>query len=157
VATAVKILAAASNGQWTPTKDTLYDWINTGDRWYGKVNVVHDRRHRIRVTEAGLTQARRIVTAKHQHARLLEKAKAHDFVSGFQKLLQRKKTPDGTPDWEAIAIHMQSRFSDEEVSLEEHIAECQARLAEAEPGSDEWIGAHDALQRLRQMQQGADT
>ena len=44
--------------------------------------------------------------------------------------------------------------SEDAMSLEHQIAEWEARLAEAELGSDEWCDARDALQQLRQRQQG---
>lgn len=63
------------------------------------------------------------------------------------------------PDWEALETHIKKRLpktekgvqpSQQALSLEEQIAECQARLGEAAPGSDEWAEAYDTLRQLRQ-------
>lgn len=88
--------------------------------------------------------------------------------TSIERALKADRT-DGKP-WGEIkatiernAVRQQRRkaaasgSSAETRSLKDQIAEWQARLAEATPGSEEWAEAHDTLQRLRQMPQDSDT
>ena len=76
---------------------------------------------------------------------------------------RRKKKSDGRPDFEAIEAYIKrygkeaktTVASADAMSLEVQIVAWEERLAEAPLGGDQWCEAQDALQRLRQLQQGA--
>jgi len=118
------------------------------------------------LSETVLAAIRQEYEAKQQRKSLWERGKAGGMSDeGLKKLFQRKKKPDGTPDWEAIEAHIKRRekkaeamaLSEDTLTHEDQIAEWEARLAEAELGSDEWCDAQDALQRLQQPQRGSYT
>lgn len=153
----------AQEREWVPSRDTLYKtWIKKGHRWYGKISVLYTNKRPVRVTEEGLAQLRTIIKDENRYRKLRKEAGECMGNEARKKLFQRKKKSNDIPDWEAIKSHIESRArrkgiaapSVPAISVEEQIAERKARLAETEPGSDEWAEAHDAL---RQLQQGSDT
>jgi hypothetical protein len=156
---AVQILVRESpEDAWVPSRDTLYDWINKGHRWYGKPRTVCVR-DSIFVTEDGLARIHVIIREEREHHRLQEKAHTHGVSrSNFKKLLQRNKQPDGTPDWRAIEAHVdrykRTEKEEPEGSFEEQIAELEAGLYTADSDQREVI--LDALQQLRQRQHGPE-
>jgi DNA-binding transcriptional MerR regulator len=82
---------------------------------------------------------------KQARKRLRRMGKERDMSADvIKKLFQRKKKPDGTPDWGAIEAHIKRRGSnaatEDTMSLEEQITALEARLAETAPGSEERAG-----------------
>ena len=111
-----------------------------------------------------LVQARTVAEPKRRRAELRKEGKTRGMSDdNLKKLFQRKKRPDGTPDFDAIEAYIKRHDKEAEAiasaadarSLEAQIVAWEERLAEAPPGSDAWCEAHDALQRLRQLQRGA--
>lgn len=152
----VRILAMEPEEGWTPSRDTVYDWIKKGHRWYGKIDVIRDSRGRPHVTDQGLAQVRMIVQAENRHQRLLKQARSSH---SFKQLLRRKKNPDGTPDWEAIEVSIARSSNKAEAEdvmpIEEQIDVCRAWLVNVDPGSDQGIALRDKLQELQKLQHGA--
>jgi hypothetical protein len=152
----VRILAMEPEERWTPSRDTVYDWIKKGHRWYGKIDVIRDSRGRPHVTDQGLAQVRMIVQAENRHQRLLKQARSSH---SFKQLLRRKKNPDGTPDWEAIEVSIARSSNKAEAEdvmpIEEQIDVCRAWLVNVDPGSDQGIALRDKLQELQKLQHGA--
>jgi hypothetical protein len=115
-------------------------------------------------SETELVAIRQEYAPKKERKRRWEKGKACGMSDdSLKKLFQRKKKPDGTPDLEAIDAHIKRREkkaeetapSENTISIEDQIAEWEARLAEAELGSDEWCVARDAVGQLQRRQAGA--
>ncbi len=111
-----------------------------------------------------LVQARTVAQPKHRRAELFEEGKKRGMSEdNLKKLFQRKKKSDGTPDYEAIEAHIKrhdkeaktTASSTDAMSLEARIVVWEERLAEVPLGSEAWCEAQDALQRLRQLLQGA--
>ena len=109
-----------------------------------------------------LVQARTVAEPKCRRAKLRKEGKTRGLSDdNLKKLFQRKKRPDGTPDFEAIEKHIKRHdkvaeamaASEDALSLEAQIVAWEERKAEAPPGSDQWCEAQDALQRLQQPQQ----
>lgn len=164
----------APHGQWTPSRDTLYDWITTGHRWYGML-LVRRRKKAIYVTAGGLELLRTIVRDENRYRHLWEEGRHRGMsAASLTKLFQRHRGPERRPgakyplpDWEAIAAHIQSHGTaagtqecggthagaEEALSHDDRIAAVEERLATAEPGSAAWIAAWDALQWLRHRPQ----
>lgn len=118
------------------------------------------------LSETALTAIRQEYEPKKKRKRLWEIGKACGMSDdSLKKLFQRKRKLDGTLDWEAIEARIKRRekkaeamaLSEDTMSIKDQIAEWEARCDEALPGSDAWCDAQDALQQLRQLQQGSDT
>jgi hypothetical protein len=175
VDTLERLLASeAPHGQWTPSRDTLYDWITTGHRWYGPLPARRQGKA-LYVPAAGLELLRTIVRDENRYRHLWEEGRQRGISeANLKKLFQRlrsQETQPGAkqplPDWEAIAAHIQSRGTcagtqecsgphaeaEEALFHEDQIAAVEECLATAELGSAAWIAAWDALQRLRHRQQ----
>jgi hypothetical protein len=110
-----------------------------------------------------LVQARTIVQPKHRRAQLFAEGKKRGMSKdNLKKLFQRKKNPDGTPDFEAIEARINrpnrvtetTMVSEDAMSLEAQRVAWEERRAEAPLGSDAWCEAQDALQRLQQSRPG---
>jgi hypothetical protein len=115
-------------------------------------------------SEIELAAIRQEYAPKQQRKRLWERGKACGMTDdSLKKLFQRKKKPDGTPDWEIIEAHIKRREkqaeetapSEDTISIEDQRAEWEARRAAAELGSDEWCEAEDALKLLQRRQNGS--
>jgi hypothetical protein len=115
-------------------------------------------------SETELVAIRQEYALKKERKRIWERGKACGMSDdSLKKLFQRKKKLDGTSDLEAIEAHIKRREkkaeetapSENTISIEDQIAEWEARLAEAELGSDEWCVARDAIEQLQRRQAGA--
>ncbi len=150
----------ADEKSWTPSRDTLYDWITKGHRWYGKIDAVHDTRRRLRITDQGVAQVYLIVQAENRCEKLRNRPGM--TAANLKKLYQRYKKPDGTPDLDAIEGHVARRSCktkdraplEDMLSIEDQMAVLKARLAEEEMGSDAWCVLQDTLQQLQQHHPG---
>lgn len=80
--------------KWTPRRDTLYDWINKGHRWCGKPDSSSSRRNRLRVTQWGLSQIRRIVRYENCYKTLHAAVEACMSSEAVKKTVSAQKNSE---------------------------------------------------------------
>jgi len=114
-----RVQAAVTECQQAPSRATVYNWIEKGHRWYGKIDVIRDTRKQLCITEQGLAQVRMIVQVKNRCEKLRKSPGM--TAANLNKLYQRYRNPDGTPDLDAI---------------EAHVARCSRKAKDQEPSAD---------------------